>query len=276
VMLTDCQGHWKGMTMSDGDGHYEFTDLEPGGYKVKFAAPLGYLVAPTHAGGNPNLDNDVNQGWTGFTDCITLNAGQERTDIDAGFISIFSDYAGSASILNLSLSENKYVAQLTWQNNTGAINDYFLIQRSTDNIYFENIGQVKSEETTRSTNYEFTDNSPKEGENFYRIVAITLTGNSLVSNQVSGIFKQGKAVEIYPNPATDLLNINLKAFAGQPVDILLSTPVGITAKSIHIDEATDAPIQIDLHNLQNGFYQVQIRSNSGQMVTKKLVIEKLD
>jgi len=85
VMLTDCQGNWKDQTTTDEFGHYSFQNLTPASYKIKFVVQNA-SVAPTHAGANTELDNDVNQGWTGFTDCFNIAPGQNRTDIDAGFI----------------------------------------------------------------------------------------------------------------------------------------------------------------------------------------------
>jgi protocatechuate 3,4-dioxygenase beta subunit len=70
-------------TVSDGNGFYEFAGLPAGSYVAGFATPAGYTRSPQGAGGDPALDSDADV-TSGLTDTITLVAGDELTDIDAG------------------------------------------------------------------------------------------------------------------------------------------------------------------------------------------------
>lgn len=67
-------------------GYYEFVDLAPGSYQIRFTAPTNYLLTVQQAsisnGSKPNPD-------TGLTDMITLVAGEDVFDMDAGLIANF-------------------------------------------------------------------------------------------------------------------------------------------------------------------------------------------
>ncbi|MBM7069071.1 SdrD B-like domain-containing protein [Actibacterium sp. 188UL27-1] len=68
---------------TDADGNYRFDGLEPGGnYVVEFQNPTDKLFVTQDFGGDDSIDSDVDA--TGFTGPITVVAGQETADVDAG------------------------------------------------------------------------------------------------------------------------------------------------------------------------------------------------
>ncbi|GEM_PF-285563 len=269
AMLTDCSGNWLGQTFTDASGHYSFTNVPPGDYKVKLAPPAGYYVAPTHAGSDPTKDNDVNQGWTGFTDCFTITADAGTVDIDGGFV----PYAGhvQTAVLNLHLEPNAFVAQLQWETNFADDADYYLVLRSTDGVNYQVIGQVESEGNAIST---FTDNLPARGQNYYKVVAITLDGNNVLSNEVQGRF-DGRDVRLFPNPADHVLTLDLLPFDGMAADIEFINSVGQVLRTVHLDQVSKSLVNLSLDKLPRGFYQVKVTGENGATVTKRLVIEHL-
>ncbi len=69
------------------NGEYSFTNLIPGtDYTVDFVPVAGLIPSPQDQGGNDATDSDASP-TTGLTAPITLNSGQTRDDIDAGFFS---------------------------------------------------------------------------------------------------------------------------------------------------------------------------------------------
>lgn len=86
VTLTDCNDNFVASTNTLGDGSYGFSGLNPGTYKVSFnmtTLPSGYVFTQQYQGGDDTQDSDVNP-TSGMTDCITLVAGENNPDIDAG------------------------------------------------------------------------------------------------------------------------------------------------------------------------------------------------
>jgi len=74
-------------TTTDANGEYSFDDLDPAeDYVVEFEEPTGF--DPTTQSGNASdgIADDSDAGTDGFTDVIDLDAGEDDTTIDAGFV----------------------------------------------------------------------------------------------------------------------------------------------------------------------------------------------
>ncbi|GAB4046099.1 SdrD B-like domain-containing protein, partial [Spirosoma litoris] len=70
-------------TVTDGTGHYLFTNLDPGTYYVVFTAPSGATFTTVDTG-NDTTDSDAGVG--GKTGNYTLAAGEQNLTVDAGLI----------------------------------------------------------------------------------------------------------------------------------------------------------------------------------------------
>ncbi|MEL7425764.1 MAG: SdrD B-like domain-containing protein, partial [Bacteroidota bacterium] len=84
VMLLDGDGNMLDQTTTDATGFYEFTDLVPGDYIVKFTAPAGFNPSPANQGGDDTVDSDADE-TTGESPVVTLESGENNPTIDAGF-----------------------------------------------------------------------------------------------------------------------------------------------------------------------------------------------
>ncbi len=73
-------------TTSDASGHYSFTGLEAGVYRVKFQdkTASGYGFTAPDAGGDDALDSDASVA-TGFTADVVLDWGENDTSVDCGY-----------------------------------------------------------------------------------------------------------------------------------------------------------------------------------------------
>ncbi|MBK7865849.1 MAG: choice-of-anchor A family protein [Ignavibacteriales bacterium] len=83
VQLYTCNDVLVASTTTNANGNYNFAQLAPGSYYVKFVTPSGYVFSALNQGGDDNADSDVNPS-TGKTDCVNLVLGQDITSIDAG------------------------------------------------------------------------------------------------------------------------------------------------------------------------------------------------
>ncbi len=71
-------------TTTDANGNYLFANLAPGSYIVEFVKPANFTSSPQGTGTDPTKDSDANT-TTGRSNAVTLNSGDAKTDVDAGF-----------------------------------------------------------------------------------------------------------------------------------------------------------------------------------------------
>ncbi len=84
VTLLDSGGNSLATQTTDGNGNYRFNNLAAGTYAVRFTLPAGYSFTKRNvAACGGNLDSDPDPA-TGRTANVTLSAGQENLDVDAG------------------------------------------------------------------------------------------------------------------------------------------------------------------------------------------------
>ena len=73
-------------TITDANGNYQFTNLDPATYSVGFTLPIGYIYSPATQGGDSEKDSNPNIS-TGRTTPFNLAAGEINHSIDAGMYS---------------------------------------------------------------------------------------------------------------------------------------------------------------------------------------------
>lgn len=83
VTLFTCSGDSVAATYTNPNGKYQFQNVIPGSYYVRFTLPNGYQFTIKDAGSDDLSDSDADL-LTGKTDCFTLGHGQTNNSIDAG------------------------------------------------------------------------------------------------------------------------------------------------------------------------------------------------
>lgn len=83
VSLYDGNGTLVATTVTDANGQYLFTNLDPGTYIVGFSPLPGMVISSPNQGGDPSMDSNPN-ATSGLTSPITLSAGENNLTIDAG------------------------------------------------------------------------------------------------------------------------------------------------------------------------------------------------
>ena len=85
VNLETCAGTFLRSVLTIADGRYEFANLAPGQYRVRFELPAGYDFTSRNVGSDRGLDSDADQA-SGVTGCVTVVAGQFDPTVDAGIV----------------------------------------------------------------------------------------------------------------------------------------------------------------------------------------------
>ena len=76
---------------------------------------------------------------------------------------------------------------------------------------------------------------------------------------------------IYPNPAQHEINVSLQDYLGKEVDLTVYNSIGQAVKVIQLDRVEVPTERIDLPNLEDGIYLLEIRSGN-EINTKKFII----
>ena len=170
-------------------------------------------------------------------------------------IGVIAATALPLNLLSFTASYNGSVAQLQWTT-TNEINvQKFAVQKSKDGINFTTIGEVEANNRLLLNNYSFTDAEALIGKVYYRLKNIDANGTFKYSNIVNINTKQGKNVQVYPNPASTSISI---AIPKSPIatTLQLINAEGKIVQSVIVPANT---IQASMYigNIATGNYYIQ-------------------
>jgi hypothetical protein len=172
--------------------------------------------------------------------------------------------------------KNGSVSDATWNTLSEQNNSHFNVQRSLDGNTFNTLGRVNSKALNGNSIaelvYNFTDNAPQIGHNYYRLEQVDLDGNVSYSQIVDIIWgADGSVVSIYPNPATDVLNIDLSIDKVTQMEVRLLDMSGRTVKSVmQITAKGMNNASMNLNDIAAGVYGVQIFENNNLILSTKI------
>ncbi len=157
--------------------------------------------------------------------------------------------------------------QLYWETASEEINKGFEIQRSTNGENWDVIGFKEGAGTTlEPQEYQFLDEAPLVGKNYYRLKQLDLDGKFEYSNIVELTTQKSTDLKInlYPNPTNGLLQIEgLEAIGNAHIDV-----IDFVGKTVM--QRTLKQNQLDISVLPKGSYMVRIISDS-QIVVRKII-----
>lgn len=197
----------------------------------------------------------ANEGGS-FTDPITVS----RTNLTG-----FSDFAIGASsegplpveLVDFTLEQKQSSVLLKWSTASEKNNSHFEVQKSANGKDFETIGLVEGNGNSSSLiNYTYNDYSSHGNVSYYRLQQFDFDGESEYSPVVKIEFENRLFnVSLYPNPASDEVNINFEQKVGNTSIHILNVN-GQTVKREEVEGGNS--IRLDISDLSNGYYQVII------------------
>lgn len=178
----------------------------------------------------------------------TQCAGNRMVAISAGSCAVLS-----VELLSFTATNKGDNNLLNWQTATEINNSHFIVQRSKDGKNFTDIGTVKGAGTTTTPQYyNFTDDKPLNGINYYRLKQVDFDGQEDDSKIVSvNRLSEGKNIlAAYPNPTHTVLTVEHTPSV-QTLEIV--NPLGQIIKIIKLK--LDAyQTDINTTDLPNGIY----------------------
>jgi subtilisin-like proprotein convertase family protein len=158
---------------------------------------------------------------------------------------------------------------ITWKAESEDQESYFIIESSTDNINFFQVGQVVSRGLSATSNiYNFKDYNVATDVIFYRVKEVDKNGNVSYSKVVP-VEISHSAWRIYPNNIHNQLHIYSPLKSQQPVSIRIYNMRGQCVKSTQVPNSTG--IVQDVSNLAAGSYVLQVIESGGKITNLRFL-----
>jgi hypothetical protein len=178
------------------------------------------------------------------------------------------------TFLSFTASRKTNTVQLNWQTAMELNNKGFYVQRNTGNGW-KDLALVFSAaadgNSSTGNSYSFADKSPAAGLNQYRLLQVDLDGRATIS-EIRAIKGEAPLARLllYPNPSPTGAATLVFGSANKK-DIAVRNLAGsLIVQYKHITAAS-----LELKNLQNGFYTIQVTdTETGEVAVEKLIIKK--
>jgi len=167
------------------------------------------------------------------------------------------------------------VVGLNWRTMLESNASYFNIERSADGVKWDVIGTVKAKgNSSTPTNYSFSDGNPGSGTIEYRIHEYDLDGRPMLSN-VKAIRTAAIAnVSVFPNPATNYVNISIPTSENSPVNMRLIDLAGHLLVEKNVSGAGGTIQTFTVSNYPPGNYLIQVLHADGTKQINKVLIAR--
>ncbi len=253
---------------------------------VNNKAYFNSIVANTSSISNANSANfDAKCNWFGTTVSAAIAAtitgdvtfipyltdGTDTDPVEDGFQPSATCSVVPLNLLSFEASGQQKTVVLFWKTNAEVNSSHFIIQRSYDQIQFQNIGTVNARGGRYENNYSFIDDAVTQFGKpvFYRLQIVDLDGSYARSNirsvqiNVQGFYVQ----QIFPNPVKSGNDIQLKIYADKlqqsSLSIINSKGQLVLNKNILIRKGNQE-IRLPIPFAFSGSYIVKIISGNDQ------------
>lgn len=141
----------------------------------------------------------------------------------------------------------------------------FEVERSLDAVQFLKIGTVFGTGQD-NTSYRLVDEKPVTGKNYYRVRAVAVSGESVLSRVVVATVQEGTfVVEAFPNPTRGAVTVRLSAAPGPEATLWIGD---ISGKLLRRMPVTKAASELSLDDLAAGLYFLHYEDGSRSQVLK--------
>ncbi|HOZ80556.1 MAG TPA: hypothetical protein PLY34_21365, partial [Ferruginibacter sp.] len=167
-----------------------------------------------------------------------------------------------------SVNKKETANQLNWKASCTYGNAAFVIERSDDGIHFKSIGNITATSLRCQLPFNFMDNNPAVGKNYYRLKISDSDGKSfysktlVVGNNKSGIEIRAVANNVVFLNSNKQQTITMKVIATDGREVL-NQKQNVTVGNNNII--------LQMKNAARGIYNLVVYTEKGDTITKKIV-----
>jgi hypothetical protein len=160
---------------------------------------------------------------------------------------------------------------ISWNSLNEVNNSHFTLERSADNQNFNTIARIPG--TNKDQLYAFTDNSPLNGDNFYRLSQTDLDGKTtyyeILKSRLDLLFSN---LTINPNPVNDQLHFSYRSNEKGSLKVTIYNSAGLLIKQWDLNKQEEVYNEtLFLGDLSKGNYLLKMEGRSGSQAKQFMV-----
>jgi hypothetical protein len=145
-------------------------------------------------------------------------------------------------------------ARIAWDIENDSQVETYEIERSRNGNLFSSLTSSSAKQTNGFANYSATDESPYEGWNYYRIKIKGKNGSAVYTDVKKVWFQVTGIQKLYPNPAVDVVNLQL---AADPAPGSTLQIVDANGRIVYRSNVLLSNMQVPVQKLVPGNYTLQ-------------------
>lgn len=189
------------------------------------------------------------------------------TSFSSGSIALKTTAPLAIKLDNIAAKNAGQKNRIDWNTLSEDAGDEFILERSSDGEEFKNLAVLPAK--GKASSYIYWDEAPVSGMNYYRLKTKDMNNNISYSKTVSAFVndKDAFAIEAFPNPVSDKLNIRIYGAVKLAAQISICD---ITGKEVWKLSVVNAIQTIDMTGWSNGIYSLNY-SDAYKQQTIKIV-----
>ena len=170
---------------------------------------------------------------------------------------------------------NNHGVTLDWSTQEEVNFSHFIIERSADGETWVGIGTVEARGNSEvETAYNYVDEQPLTGTNFYRLTEVNLD-NSYVYSQVVVVRTTTVAqITVFPNPATNYINISLGGNTQSAVTVFLTSAAGQRIAERQATAGAGTVVTIPVVDVLPGMYFLTVVAADGSRESTPVLVSR--
>jgi len=225
---------------------------------------LQNTTTPSHAGG-------AGDGWSITTYLPALSQTLYNGGIGDGWASNVIPLGPlPVELLSFTGTEINQMHTLDWTTSMELNSSHFVIEHSVNATGFSELGMVNAAgNSSVESKYSFTNKKPVQGNNYYRLKMVDIDQQFKYSTIILlKLLKDQRSMVVYPNPAANLLNIELNGLI-QNTKLQMQV-MDASGKVLKLDEYSvdNKKYILDVSAYANGLYFLTIKGGTFSELVK--------
>lgn len=190
------------------------------------------------------------------------------TSFSAGSMAAVSSSSLPLELMSFSAKSVNDRTKMQWLTSSEADVDHFELERSNGNNSWVALGRIAARNTAGNQSYEWWDDKPASGVNYYRLKMVDIDGDFKYSKVVS--IKTGTtSVLVYPNPNQGRFSVEINN-AGRKSSLQL---FDVSGRSVHKQQLMNGVNLVTVKSLPGGIYMLKVE-DGGQVHLERLILTK--